>query len=90
MDERLHKLITDIFNDHQDSCIDCETCSQQLNCLAEMVAAGAEVRQLLPAVEEHLACCSDCREEYQALLCIMQAEISGNISKLDYSFRKDS
>jgi hypothetical protein len=90
VDERLHKLITAIFEDHQDDWIDCETCCQQLSCLAELVAAGADVRQLLPAVEEHLAVCRDCREEYQALLCIVQAELNGRTINLDYSLRKDS
>jgi hypothetical protein len=90
VDEQLHKLINAIFSDHQDICIDCETCSQQLNCLAEMVAAGVEVQELLPAVEDHLRCCADCREEYQALLCIMRAELNGQATKLDYSVRKDS
>jgi hypothetical protein len=90
VDERLNKLITAIFEDHQDDCIDCDTCCQQLNYLAELVASGAEVRQLLPAVEDHLACCPDCREEYRALLCIMQAELKGSTINLDYSLRKDS
>jgi hypothetical protein len=90
VDEQLHKLIQAIFDEHQDSEIDCETCSQELNCLAELVTAGAEVRQLLPAVEAHLRCCGDCREEYQALLCILRAELTGQIENLDYSVRKDS
>lgn len=90
MDEQLQKLIKAIFEEHQDGDIDCETCSQQLNCLAELVATGAELRQLLPAVEAHLRCCGDCREEYQALLCILRAEINGQLQNLDYSTQKDS
>ena len=90
MDEQLQKLIKAIFDEHQDGGIDCETCSQQLNCLAELVATGAELRQLLPAVEAHLRCCEDCREEYQALLCILRAELNGLIGNLDYSTQKDS
>jgi predicted anti-sigma-YlaC factor YlaD len=90
VDEQLHKLIIAIFDDHQENCIDCDTCCQQLNYLAELVASGAEVRQLLPAVEEHLTYCADCREEYQALICIMQAELNGRTINLDYSLRKDS
>jgi hypothetical protein len=90
VDEQLQKLIKAIFDEHQDGGIDCETCSQQLNCLAELVATGAELRQLLPAVEAHLRCCEDCREEYQALLCILRAELNGLIGNLDYSTQKDS
>ena len=44
----------------------------------------------LPAVEAHLRCCGDCREEYQALLCILRAEIDGQLQNLDYSTQKDS
>lgn len=77
MDEQLRKLISCIFEEHQDGGIDCETCSMQLNCLAEMVARGAAMTQILPAVTAHLECCPDCREEYEALLCIMIAEDKG-------------
>ena len=52
----------------------------QLECLAEKVAAGASLRDLLPEVEAHLRCCSDCREEWQALLCILRAERDGSLS----------
>ena len=90
MDEQLDKLIKAIFDVHQDDDIDCETCSVQLNCLAELVANGAEMRHLVPAVEAHLQCCPDCREEYQALLCIVRAELKGQLSDLKYSSEKDS
>lgn len=90
MDERIHRLIDAIFEDHQDSCIDCDTCCQKLNFLAELVSKGANVGELLPAVQAHLACCSDCREEYQALTCIMQAELNGRTTDLKYRVQKDA
>lgn len=77
MDEQLRKLIDCIFDAHVDATIDCETCSLQFNCLADLVAEGADPRELLPAVEEHLMCCPDCREEYNALLTIIRAENQG-------------
>lgn len=77
MDDQLRKLINCIFDAHLDAIIDCETCGAQFNCLAEMVAGGANLHELLPAVEEHLACCLDCREEYNALLAIIRAENQG-------------
>jgi predicted anti-sigma-YlaC factor YlaD len=77
VDDQLRKLINCIYDAHLDAIIDCETCSTQWNCLAEMVAGGADPHELLPAVEEHLACCSDCREEYEALLAIIRAENQG-------------
>jgi hypothetical protein len=40
---------------------------------------GANLHDLLPAMECHLACCQDCAEEFQALVVILQAEISGHL-----------
>ncbi len=78
-DEQLRKLIDCIVTLHQDDPMDCETCGQQLDCLAEKVAAGANLRDLLPEVEFHLSCCPDCQEEFRALVCILRAEKEGNL-----------
>jgi len=43
-------------------------------CLAEQVAQGADMHVLWPAVENHLECCAECREEFEALLAIVRAE----------------
>lgn len=80
MDDNLQKLINCIFDTHSDGGIDCEQCCKEFNCLVEMVATGAELRQLLPAVEAHITCCADCREEYQALLSIIMAENGGMLT----------
>ena len=56
---------------------DCDTCNEQLDCLAELVAVGHDPSKLLPAVQAHLECCPDCMEEFKALLCILRAEQSG-------------
>ena len=80
-DHNLQKLIDSIFDTHSDGDIDCEQCCQQFNCLVELVAAGTELRELLPAVEAHIRCCQDCREEYQALLAIIRAENQGLLTQ---------
>ena len=72
-DERLKRLIQAIFSVHQSESMDCDTCSQQFECLVELVNSGANLRDLLPAVEEHLQCCPDCNEEFQALAAIVRA-----------------
>ena len=79
-DEQLRKLIDHIFVSHFDSEMDCESCNCQLECLAEKVANGASLSDLLPEVEAHIRCCRDCREEWQALLCILRAERDGNLT----------
>ncbi len=81
LDEHLQKLINCIFDTHSDGDIGCEECSKQFNCLVELVATGVELRQLLPAVEQHISCCPDCQEEFQALLSIVVAENQGLIIK---------
>jgi hypothetical protein len=58
-------------------CVDCQTCGDQIDCLAELVAGGYDPKTLLPAVQAHLECCRDCREEFEALLAILRAEQSG-------------
>ena len=80
-DERLKRLLTAIFTVHQhEDQLDCETCSQQFECLVDMVNNGANLSDLLPAVEAHLRCCPDCNEEFQALTAIIRAESSGMLA----------
>jgi hypothetical protein len=79
-EQQLRKLIESIVIAHREDEIDCEMCMQHLDCLAEQVADGANLRDLLPTVECHLACCSDCNEEFQALVCILRAELNGNLT----------
>ena len=79
-DERLQRLITAIFTVHQDDTMDCETCSEQFDCLVELAMRGANLREMLPAVEQHLSCCHDCDEEFQALVSIIRAESGGAIA----------
>ncbi len=81
--EQLRKIIQSIVIAHQDEQMDCDTCSGQLECLAEKVAGGANLRDLLPEVEAHLVCCADCAEEFQALVCILRAEQSGLLKHIE-------
>ena len=73
--EELQKLLDSIFNVHIDGGeIDCDGCDLQISYLAERVAKGATLHELLPAMEAHLRCCSDCREEFEALVAVIRAE----------------
>ncbi len=59
-------------------CVDCETCGEQIDCLADLLASNCgDPKDLLPAVQRHLECCRDCREEFEALLAILRAEQAG-------------
>lgn len=77
--DELRKLLDCIVTSHQDDCLDCETCAQQLDCLAERVAAGGTLDDLLPEVSTHLCCCHDCFEEFEALVAILRADDNGQL-----------
>lgn len=57
--------------------MDCNDYCETLSHLAERVAAGDDLRELLPALEEHMRYWSDCREEFEALVAVIRAEIAG-------------
>lgn len=51
------------------------TCGETFDLLdqyAEMVVKGEDVAQLMPLVKQHLDMCPDCREEFEALLQVLQ------------------
>jgi hypothetical protein len=51
------------------------TCGEVFDVLdqyAEMVANGEDAAQLMPLVKQHLEMCPDCREEFEALLKVLQ------------------
>jgi len=47
--------------------IDCDQCLALVAEFAEQQLAGRSVSESLRAVEEHLALCAECRDEYEAL-----------------------
>lgn len=57
--------------------MDCNDYCETLSRLAERVAAGEDLRSLLPALEEHMRHWSDCREEFEALVAVLKAEAAG-------------
>ncbi len=51
----------------------CEEAYEFLDQFAELVVRGEDASQLMPLVDHHLKMCPDCREEYEALLKIMES-----------------
>ena len=51
----------------------CGECDLEVDRFAEMSLAGLDAAQALPIVEEHLAGCPCCREEYEALMDALRA-----------------
>jgi hypothetical protein len=83
-EERIRRLLDCIETARQEACdcIDCETCNQGISCLAEMAATGVIIPEMLPDVQEHILSCTDCREEFEALICILRAESSGALAEI--------
>lgn len=58
--------------------MDCNEYCEQIACLAERVAAGENIDQILPQFGHHLKYWRDCREEFEALVAVIKAERSGS------------
>lgn len=82
MFNQLLAMVEAIFAAHQDE-VDCEGCDAEMPHLVELIEAGEDPSLLLPAVQEHLHMCKDCREEFEALLSIVHAENAGLLTDDD-------
>ena len=51
----------------------CDDVYQILDQYTELVYQGKNAQELMPLVEHHIEICPDCREEFEALLRILQA-----------------
>ena len=63
--------------------MDCNDHCEQMACLAEQVANGADLSVILPELKEHMKFWGDCREEFIALVNILKAEMSDEIPDLE-------
>ncbi len=81
LDEQLstffHYLLTEPCQDTVD--MDCNDCCEYLSQLAEQVAAGTSLRELMPDLAEHLHCYPCVKEEFQALITVLRAEQEGKL-----------
>jgi hypothetical protein len=62
--------------------MDCNDHCEQLASLAERVANGAELLDVLPELQHHIQYWGDCREEFIALVNILRAEMSDMLPEL--------
>jgi len=54
--------------------MDCNDYCEELAELAEQVANGAKLEDLLPDLNQHMQHWTDCREEFYALVAVLKAE----------------
>lgn len=52
--------------------LSCDEVFDLLGVYAEMAARGDDVGDLFPLVERHLEMCPECREEYEAVMRILE------------------
>ncbi|MCI0712273.1 MAG: hypothetical protein L0154_19115 [Chloroflexi bacterium] len=74
------KSLLDCLSTTLDNEADCEQFNMEMDCLAEMIAAGkARGDVLSPEMEAHIKHSNDCREEFEALIAILRAEEAGEL-----------
>lgn len=69
------KRILRSFMTAQENDANCEECYEHLDQFVEMVDAGTDAATILPRIEAHINICSDCGEEYQALLSVLRSQV---------------
>jgi predicted Holliday junction resolvase-like endonuclease len=70
--EEFQKLLKMIENT-QEVEFSCDDVYHLLDQYSEAVVQGKNAEQLMPLVEHHINICPDCREEFEALLRVLQA-----------------
>ena len=70
--EEFQKLLKMIENT-QEVEFSCDDVYHLLDQYSEAVVQGENAEQLMPLVEHHINICPDCREEFEALLRVLQA-----------------
>jgi hypothetical protein len=61
-------------SDDPDAMLTCDQIFELIDLYAERAAHGEDVAHLMPLVAAHLDMCPDCREYYEALERVLQAE----------------
>jgi hypothetical protein len=70
--EEFQKLLRMIENTKEVE-FSCDDVYHLLDQYSEAVVQGKNAKELMPLVEHHINICPDCREEFEALLRVLQA-----------------
>lgn len=63
--------------------MDCNDHCEEMATLAEQVANGTPLEDILPELQEHMKYWGDCREEFLALVSVLKAEMMDELPELD-------
>ncbi|MCS6834785.1 MAG: hypothetical protein NZ750_02060 [Anaerolineae bacterium] len=75
---QLQALLDFVANAPEDPIIiamDCNDHCEKMASLAERVANGETLEDILPELQEHMRYWGDCREEFMALVAVLKAEM---------------
>ncbi len=75
--DQLEKLVDFILHAPADETLikmDCNDCCEKITQLAEQVANGADLNEILPEMKKFMHYWGDCREEFEALVAVIQRE----------------
>jgi len=53
--------------------VSCDEVEQILDQFAELVQRGEDVKEMMPLVKNHVDLCPECREEFEALMRILES-----------------
>lgn len=70
--ETLKTMVRKVLTTRPDE-IGCAECLEQLDRFVELKLAGKNAAGAMPLVQDHLARCRDCHEEFEALLTALRA-----------------
>ena len=62
--------------------MDCNDHCEQLATLAERVASGVNIDDILPELREHMKYWGDCRHEFISLVNVLKAELADDLPAL--------
>lgn len=70
--EALKRMVRGVLTARPDE-IGCDECFEQLDRFVETMLEGKNAAEAMPLVHDHLLRCPDCREEFEALLTVLQS-----------------
>ena len=72
--EKMFDFIVNAPTDEEIIKMDCNDSCEQIAQLAEQVANGADLKDIVPELQKFMNYWGDCREEFEALVAVIRAE----------------
>ncbi|MBI9046016.1 MAG: hypothetical protein JEZ06_16105 [Anaerolineaceae bacterium] len=70
------KRVLQMIQKTQETELTCDEVFVLIDQYAEMVMRGEDVEQFMPLMHAHIDLCPDCREEYEALLAMLELDLN--------------